>query len=46
MITVPSTEPMTGVEMTRAVVDIKAMLQAVNTKLDKIPDWEIGRAHV
>ena len=26
--------------MTRAVVDIKAMLQAVNTKLDKIPDWD------
>ena len=36
----PNTEPMSGTEMTRAVTDIKAMLTAVNVKLDKIPDWD------
>lgn len=42
----PNTEPMTGVEMTRAVVDIKALISKVDDKLDKVddklermPDW-------
>lgn len=37
---VPNTEPMTGVEMTRAVTDIKTGITALNAKLDKVPDWD------
>lgn len=40
MITVPNTEPMTQTEMTRAVTRIESMIGRVETKLDKIPDWE------
>lgn len=35
----PNTEPMTGVEMARAVADIKAGINGLNSKLDKVPDW-------
>ena len=34
----PNTEPMSGVEMTRAVVDIKALIGKVDDKLDKVDD--------
>lgn len=30
---------MTGVEMARAVADIKAGIAGLNSKLDKVPDW-------
>lgn len=36
----PNTVPMTDAEMTRAVSDIKAGISALNTKLDKVPDWD------
>lgn len=31
---------MSGVEMTRAVVDIKALILRVDSRLDKMPDWD------